>query len=162
MAQRVKLQNDPRAAPSQVTQPFFPRALSTDFTLRWLLDAARLPGRTEWPQLHRIFFSTPRGEKLVKRPRGGIGSPKGAAGNEARCQMAFSAVVLEVNNVSVQANRAVASIRICSSSGNMARTILDRIIQTLKKSFLFFQLFLKFAYATYKGKVASIHLAMLL
>lgn len=67
LAQRVKLQNDPRAAPSIVTQPFFLSALSTDFTLRRLLDAARLPGRTEWAQLHRFFFfSTLRGENLRK------------------------------------------------------------------------------------------------
>lgn len=87
------------------------------------------------------FFSTPERRKLVKRPRGGIGSSKRAAGNEARCQMAFSAVVLEVKNVSAQANRVVASIRICSSSGDTASTTLDAIIQTLKKRFLFFHFF---------------------
>lgn len=68
LAQRVKLQNNPEAAPSIVTQGFSPGALSTHFTLGRLLEAARLPGRTEWAQLH------PGRRKLVKRPRGGIGS----------------------------------------------------------------------------------------
>lgn len=66
LAQRVKVQNDPRAAPSIVTQPSSPGALSTDFTLRRLLDAAGLPGRTQWPQLHRVFFP-PREEKIGEK-----------------------------------------------------------------------------------------------
>lgn len=55
--------------------------------------------------------SHPERRKFVKRPQGGIGSAKRAAGNGARCQMAFWAVVLEVKNVGVQANRMAASIR---------------------------------------------------
>lgn len=161
MAQRVKLQqNDPRAAPSVVTQPFSLSALSTDFTLRRLLDAVRLPGRTEWARLPRFLFSTLRGENLRKRARGGIGSSKRAAGNGARCQMAFSAVVFEVKNVSGQANRTAAWIRICFSRGNTASAIHDDLIQSLKKQVFCGLVFLRFAYASLLAG-ASTHLAIL-
>lgn len=97
------------------------------------------------------FFFHPERRKFAKRPRGGIGSSKRAAGNGARCQMAFSAVVFEVKNVSGQANRTAAWIRICSSRGNMASAILDDIIQSLKKQVSFGLVFLRFAYASLLG-----------
>lgn len=97
------------------------------------------------------FFFHPERRKFAKRPQGGIGSSKRAAGNGARCQMAFSAVVFEVKNVSGQANRTAAWIRICSSRGNMASAILDDIIQSLKKQVSFGLVFLRFAYASLLG-----------
>lgn len=86
-----------------------------DFILRLLLDAVRLNNWTEWAHLSLFFFFSFHSEKrkFAKGHKVELDEPL----NGACCQIAFSAVVFKVKNISVQAdlNTKATSVRIYSA-----------------------------------------------